>query len=137
MIQVMDYFKYSESSIRGLYYSILSILHQIHIFFNSRLGSFQPSFYASNCIKIKLSRRIPIKLGRYWPACFWLLSCSHYLGYPIRKLMSITRREGQLRPTGFSISPPTVVLKGGKPNTSISRQSGNRLNNLSCVRISE
>ena len=69
MIQAMDYFKYSGSSIRGLCHSMLSILHQIHIFdaqyltpdthlhqlqihffVNSRPGSTQPSPHASNCV---------------------------------------------------------------------------------------
>ena len=56
----------------------------------------------------------------------------------MRKLTSFfTREGGQLRPTGFSTSPLTVVLKGGKLNASISGRSADRLDNLSCVRISE
>ena len=42
-----------------------------------------------------------------------------------------------MRPTGFSTSPPTVVLEGGKPHASTSGRSADRLDNLSCVRISE
>ena len=56
----------------------------------------------------------------------------------MRKLTSFfTRGGGQLRLTGFSTSPPTVVLEGGKPHASTNRQSADRLDNLSCVCISE
>ena len=48
-----------------------------------------------------------------------------------------TRGGGRLRPTGFSTSPPTVVLEGGKPHASTSGRSADRLDNLSCVRINE
>ena len=133
----MDYSKYSRFFIRGLCHLMLSILHQIHIFFNSRLGSFQPSFYASNCIRTKPSRRASIKLGRHWFTRLWLSSSSHYPGYLMKKLMSITRKGSQLHPTGFSISPPTVVPKSGEIHTSICRQSADKLDNLSCIRISE
>ena len=48
MIQAVDYSKYSGSFIRGFCHLMLSILHQIHIFVNSRPGSTQPSPHASN-----------------------------------------------------------------------------------------
>ena len=48
-----------------------------------------------------------------------------------------TRGGGQLRPTGFSTSPLTVVLKDGKLHASTSRQSADRLDNLNYVHISE
>ena len=116
---------------------MLRILYQIHIFVNSRLGSTQPSHHESNCIKTKPSRYIPIKPGWHWPTHLWFLSSSYYSDYSMRKLTSITRRRGQLHPTSFSTLPPTVVLKGSKPHPSISRQSIDRLNNLSCIYISE
>ena len=116
---------------------MLSILHQIHIFFNSKLGSSQPSFYASNCIRTKPSKHTSIKLGCHWPARLLPLSSSHYLGYSMKKLTSITKGESQLRPTGLSALPPTMVLKGGKSHASISGQSADRLDNLSCIHISE
>ena len=68
--------------------SILRILYQIYTFINSRLGSSQPSFYASNCIKTKPLRHTPIKPGCHRPTCLWLSSSSHYSGYPMRKLTS-------------------------------------------------
>ena len=56
----------------------------------------------------------------------------------MRKLTSFfTKGGGQLCSTGFSTSPPTVVLKGDKPHASTNEQSTDRLDNLSCVRISE
>ena len=48
-----------------------------------------------------------------------------------------TRGGSRLRPTGFSTSPPTVVLEGGKPHASTSGQSADKLDNLSCVCISK
>ena len=39
--------------------------------------------------------------------------------------------------TGFSTSPPTVVLKGGKPHALTSGRSADKLHNLSCVHISK
>ena len=60
---------------------ILRILYQIHIFVNSRLGSSQPSFHASNYIKTKPSRYTPVKPGHHWPTRLWLLSSSYYSGY--------------------------------------------------------
>ena len=117
--------------------SMLHILHQIYTFVNSRLGSSQPNPHASNYIKTKPSRHIPVKPGRDWPTRFWLLSSSHYPGYPIKKLISITKKRGRLRLTGFSTLPSTMVLKGGKPHTSSSGRSADRLNNLSCIRISK
>ena len=102
--------------IQGLRHSMLSILYQIHIFVNSWLSSSQPSFHASNRIKTKLSRRIPVKPGCYWPTRLWPLLSSHYPGYSIKKLTSITKGGDQLRPTGFSTSPPILMLKGGKPH---------------------
>ena len=49
----------------------------------------------------------------------------------------ITRRESRLYPTDFLTSPPTVVLKSGKPYISTSKQSVNRLNYLNCICMSE
>ena len=49
----------------------------------------------------------------------------------------ITRGGGRLRPTGFSTSLSTMAPKGGKPHALASGQSADRLDNLSCVRISE
>ena len=116
---------------------MLRILHQIHTFVNSKLGSSQSNFYASNCIKTKLSRRIPVKPGRHQSIHLWSLSSNHYPGYLMKKLTFIIRGEGRLHSTGFSTSPPIVVLKGGKPHASISKQSADGLDNLSCVSISE
>ena len=123
--------------IQGFYHSMLSILHQIHIFVNFRLGSSQPSLYTSNCIRTKLSRCILVKPDCHWPTCLWPLSSSHYSGYPIKKLTSITRKGGQLCLIGFSTLSPTVVLKGSKPHALTNRQSVDRLDNLSCICISE
>ena len=50
MIQVVDYSKYFRFFILGLCHLMLRILHQIHIVYNSKLGSSQPSFHAFNCI---------------------------------------------------------------------------------------
>ena len=70
---------------------------------------------------------------RQWPSL-----SSQYPSYPMRKLTSFfTRRGGQLRRNSFSTSPLTVLLKGGKFHASTSRQSADRLDNMSCVRISE
>ena len=55
----------------------------------------------------------------------------------MKKLTSITRRKDQLRPTGFSTSLFTVMLKGGRFYALASDQFVDRLNNLSCVCISE
>ena len=56
----------------------------------------------------------------------------------MRKLTSFfIREEGQLRPTGFSTSSPTVVLKDGKPHALTCGRSADRLDNLSCICISE
>ena len=56
----------------------------------------------------------------------------------MRKLTSFfTREGGRLRLTGFSTSPSIVVLKDSKPHASTSGQSVGKLDNLSCVRISE
>ena len=64
-------------------------IHQIHLFVNSRLDSSQPSPHTSNCVsKPKSLRRIPIKPGCHRPARLWLLSSSHYFGYPMKKLTS-------------------------------------------------
>ena len=49
----------------------------------------------------------------------------------------ITKRKSRLHLIGFSISPPIMALKGGKPHALTSRWSADRLDNLSCVRISE
>ena len=49
----------------------------------------------------------------------------------------ITRRGSRLRPTGFSTSLPTVAPKGCKTHVLTSGRSADRLDNLSCVRISE
>ena len=55
----------------------------------------------------------------------------------MRKLTSFTKEGGQLRLTGFSTLSPTVVLKGGKLHALTSGQYENRLDNLSCICISE
>ena len=110
--------------IRGFCHSMLSILHQIYIFINSRLGLSQLGPHAFNCIRTKSSRRTPVKPSRRTPVkpgChrstrLWLLSSSYYFSYPMKKLTSITRGGSRLRPTGFSTSLPTVMLKGGKPH---------------------
>ena len=116
---------------------MLYILYQIYTFVNSRLGSSQSSLHISNCIITKLSRHISVKLGCHWPTRPWLLSSSHYSGYQMRKLTSITKEEDQLCPNGFSTSPPTVVFKGGKPHALTSGQSLDGFDNLSCVCMSE
>ena len=149
MIQAVDYSKYSGSSIRGLCHLMLSILYQIHIFDASyltpdtHLRQLQTRLYPaeSSCIqsyiRTKPSRRTPVKPGRHRPTRLRPSSSSQYPDYPIRKLTSFfTRGGGRLRPTGLSTSPPTVVLESGKPHASTSRQSADRLDNLSCIRIS-
>ena len=68
---------------------------------------------------------------------FGLRHLANTLAIQWRSWRLITRGKGRLRPTGFSTSPPTVVLKGGKPHASTSGRSADRLDNLSCVRISE
>ena len=56
----------------------------------------------------------------------------------MRKLTSFfTRGGGQLCLTGFSTSLSIVMLEGGKAHALASGQSAGRLDNLSCVRISE
>ena len=96
MIQAVDYSKYFGSSIQDFRHLILSILHQIHIvdapdthlcqlwtrLFPDKLSDIQL------CIRIKLLRLIPVKPGCYQFARLWLLSSSHYPGYPIKKLTS-------------------------------------------------
>ena len=73
---------------------MLRILHQIHIFINSKLGPSQPSLYASNCIsKPKPSRRTSVKPGCHWPARLWLLSSSHYPSNSMTKLTSHHKRR--------------------------------------------
>ena len=68
---------------------MLRILHQIHIFVNSRLGSSQPSPHTSNHVsEPKLSRCAPVKPDYHQPARFWLLSSSNYPGYLMKKLTS-------------------------------------------------
>ena len=68
-------------------YTLLML--QIHLFVNSKLGSSQPSPYASNCVSDpKPSRRTPIKPGRHWPARLWPLLSNYYPGYPMKKLTS-------------------------------------------------
>ena len=42
-----------------------------------------------------------------------------------------------MHPIGFSTSPPNVVFKDGKPHVLTSRQFADRLDNLSCIHISE
>ena len=49
----------------------------------------------------------------------------------------IPRGGGRLRPTGFSTSLPIVAPKVGKSHALTSGQSTDRLDNLSCVCISE
>ena len=146
----LHYSKYSGSSIRGLCYLMLSILHQIHIFnapyltpdthfcqLQTRLFPAEPSCIQSY-IRTKPSRRTPVKPGRHRPTRLRPSSSSQYPDYPMRKLTSFfTRGRGRLRPTGFSTSPPIVVLEGGKPHASTSRQSADKLDNLNCVHISE
>ena len=100
MIQAVDYSKYFESSIQGLCHLMLSILYQIHIFdalyftTDTHLCQLQTQFFPAkpsciqSCIRTKLSRRTPIKLSRHRLARLWLLSSSHYLGYPMKKLTS-------------------------------------------------
>ena len=64
-------------------------MHQIHLFVNSRLDSFQPSSHASNCVsEPKPSRRTPVKSNCHWPARLWPLLSSHYPGYSMKKLTS-------------------------------------------------
>ena len=76
----------------------------------------------------------PITIGL--PA-FGLRHLATTLAIQWRSWRLITRKRGQLRPIGFSTSLPTVAPKGGKPHALASGQSANRLDNLSCVRISE
>ena len=59
------------------------------------------------------------------------------LNYLMRKLTFFTKEGGQLHSTSFSTSLSTVVLKAGKSHASISRQSVNMLDNVSCVYINE
>ena len=145
IIQIVNYSKYSGSKVFVIQCSVfytyipplLRILHQIHIFVNSKLGFSQPIPYASNCIRIKPLKCKPIKPNCHWPTRFWLLPSSYYLSYPMRKLMFIIKGRNQLHPTSFSTLPLTVVLKDDKPHALTSRQSIDRLDNLSCIRISE
>ena len=81
-------------------------MHQIHTFLNSRLGSSQPSPHASNCIRTKPSRRIPVKLGCHWPTCLWPLSSNHYPGYPMRKLTSYHKERRSIASNRF-LNPTT------------------------------
>ena len=69
-------------------------MYQIHLLVNSRLEFSQPSPHASNCVsEQKPSRRTPVKPGCHWPARLWLLSSSHYPGYPMKKLTSHHKRR--------------------------------------------
>ena len=66
---------------------MLRILHQIHIFVNSRLDFSQLSPHASNCIlEPKPSTYIPVKPSCHWLARLWPLSSNYYPGYPMKKL---------------------------------------------------
>ena len=134
----MDYFKYSRSSIQGLRHLMLSILHQIHTFVNSRLDSSQPSLYASNCVlksslqDVHPSSQVAISL----PA-FVFCHLAIILAIQWRCWCLIIRAGGQLRLTNFSTLSSTMVFKSGKSHALTSRQSVNRLDNLSCVYIRE
>ena len=135
MTQAVDYSKYSGSSIRGFRHLMLRILHQIHLFVNSRLGSTQLSPHTSNCIlEPSLQDVHPSSLVAIGLPANSL--CIQPIPWLSNEEADVFTRGGQLRPTGFSTSP-IVVLKGGKPHTSTSERSADRLDNLSCVRISE
>ena len=134
----MNYSKYSGSSILDLYHLMLRILHQIHIFYNSRPGSPSQGLYIFNCIiKTKLSRCTPIKLVYHWPVRLWFLPSSQYLDYLMRKLTSFTRRGSQLHSTGFSNSSPIVLLKSSKSHALTIKQFADKFDNLSCIYINE
>ena len=118
--------------------SMLHILHQIYIFVNSRLGSSQPNLHTSNRVsELSLQDVYPSSPVAIGLPAFGLCHLANTLAIQWRSWYLIIRGGGQLRPTSSSISPPTVVFKGGKPYALISRQSANRLDNLSCVYISE
>ena len=73
---------------------MLCILHQIHIFVNSRLDSSQPSPHAFNCVSVpKPLKHTPVKPGCHRPACFWPLLSSHYPSYRIKKLTSYHKKK--------------------------------------------
>ena len=76
----------------------------------------------------------PITIGL--PA-FGLCHLAIILAIKWKSWRLIIRGRGQLHPTGFSTSPPTMAPKGDKPHALASGQSADRLDNLSCVCISE
>ena len=139
MIQAVDYSKYSRSFIQGFCHFMFSILHQIHISLSTP-DSALPSRALIHLIVYQNQAFKTYNRLAWLPLAsrHWLSSSSQYPGYPMRKLMSFfTRGRGQLRSTGFSTLPPTVVLKGGKPHASTCGRSIDKLDNLSCVRINE
>ena len=76
----------------------------------------------------------PVAIGL--PA-FGLRHLATTLAIQWRSWRFITRRGGRLHSTGFSTSPPTVMPKDGKPYALTSGRSADRLDNLSCIHISE
>ena len=138
MIQIVNYSIYFGSFFLNLCHLMLCILHQIYIFYNSRLDSSSQNLHISNCIiKTKLLKHISIKPDCHWPAQLWLLSYSQYPDYLMRKLTFFIKEKSQLHLTGFSSSPLTMVFKSNKSHASISGQSADKLDNLSCICISE
>ena len=146
MIQAVDYSKYSRFFIWGLRHSMLSILHQIHIVDapDTLLCQLQTRLLpaALLCIQSYIrTKAFKTYTRQAWsPLAYPLFGLCHLattLAIQWRSWRFITRRGGQLRPTGFSTSLPIVVPKGGKPHALTSRRSADRLDNLSCVYISK
>ena len=145
MIQALDYSKYSESSIRGLCHLMLSILYQIHIFdapdtpfwqLQTRLFPAKP-LCIQLCIRTEAFKMYTRQAWSPLVPAFDLCHLATTLAIQWRSWCLIIKRRGQLYPNGFSTSPPTITPKDGKPHALTSRQSVDKLDNLSCVRISE
>ena len=145
MIQAVDYSKYSGFSIRGLRHLMLSILHQIHIFVNSRYTSLStpdsalPSQALIHPIVSEPSLQdvypsSPIAIGL---PIFGLCHLATTLAIQWGSWHLITREKSRLRSTSFSTSPPTVLLKSVKSHAWTSEQSADMLDNLSCIHISD
>ena len=141
--------------------SMLRILHQIHIFdaphfisdTHLRCSAFYIRYTSLSTLDLALPSRAllhPIvyhnqSLQDVYPSspviiglpAFGLCHLAITMAIQWRSWRLFIRGRGRLRPTGFSNSPPTVALKGGKSHALASGQFEDRLDNPSCLRISE
>ena len=114
-----SYTRYISLSTLNLTFPSQALMHPI-VYQNRSLQDIHPSS--------------PVAIGL--PA-FGLCYLAITLAIQWKSWRLITKREGRLRSTGSSISPSIVAPKGNKPHALTSEQSADRLDNLSCVHISE